>query len=270
MNSESVYLDWAADPVWSRWVKPVVFAHLSDRVIARVLTEAAIDPISADVSGVSRATGTTAIIVDLPGAASVATGLALAELGFRPVPLYNSAPVMLSEVSVPAPMLANNEMPTLGPTATVDMYPIVRLLIQVARGRVLRTISPLAPPAFLLDSRRRGIGAAPRPGDFDNRSISLPTDFPSANFMLASRIRDVIVIQEQVGAPQPDLGHTLRRWQDAGIRIMTSVPGGTPEHVVVERPPRFRHLWYGLLERMRLRQNPLGGYGGFLPVASAG
>jgi hypothetical protein len=177
---------------------------------------------------------------------------------------------MLPEISMPSPGLGANEMPMLGPRATVDMYPIVRLLIQVTRGRMLRTLSPLAPPAFLLDSRRRGIGATPRPGDFDNRSISLPTDFPSANFMLASRIRDVIVIQEQEGAPQQDLAHTLRRWQDAGMRIMTSIPGGTPKPVEVGRPPRFRHLWYGLLERLRLRQNPLGGYGGFLPVASAG
>ena len=270
MNSESVYLDWAADPVWSRWVKPVLFAHLSDQVIARLSTEAALAPTFADVGGVARATGTTAIVVDLPGARSIATGLALAELGYRPVPLYNSAPVMLPEVPVLSPWPAGDEMPMLGPTATIDMYPIVRLLIQAARSRILGTISPLAPPAFLLDSRRRGTGAIPRPGDFDNRSISLPTDFPSANFLLASRIRDAIVIQEQEGAPQQDLAHTLRRWQDAGIRIMTTIPGGTPRPVVVGRPPRFRHMWYGLLERLRLRQNPLGGYGGFLPVASAG
>jgi hypothetical protein len=188
--------------------------------------------------------------------------LALADLGFRPVPLYNSAPVMLPEVSLPSQGLLANELPMLGPRATVDMFPIIRLLIQAARSRVLNTLSPLAPPAFLLDSRRRGIGAMPRPGDFDNRSISLPTDF--------SRIRDAIVIQEQAGAPQQDLAHTLRRWQDAGMRIMTATPGGIPEPVVVGRPPLFRHMWYGLLERLRLRQNPLGGYGGFLPVASAG
>ena len=100
--------------------------------------------------------------------------------------------------------------------------------------------------------------------------ISLPTDFPSANFMLANRIRDAIVIQEQEDSPQQDLAHTLRRWQDAGIRIMTSIAGATPQPVVVGRPPRFRHMWYGLLARLGLRQNPLGGYGGFLPVPSAG
>jgi hypothetical protein len=150
------------------------------------------------------------------------------------------------------------------------MYPIVRLLVQGANNESMRRLSLQAPPAFLLDSRRRGIGAVCRPGDFDNRSISLPTDFPSANFMLASRVRDAIVLQEQEGTPQQDLSHTLRRWQEAGIRIMTSMPGASPQQVIVPRPPRFRHMWYGLLARMGLRQNPLGGFGGFLPVPSAG
>jgi hypothetical protein len=88
--------------------------------------------------------------------------------------------------------------------------------------------------------------------------------------MLANGIREALVIQEQEGPPQQDLAHTLRRWQDAGIRIKTATLGATPQPVVVGRPPRFRHMWYGLLARMGLRQNPLGGYGGFLPVPSAG
>jgi hypothetical protein len=150
------------------------------------------------------------------------------------------------------------------------MYPVVRLLVHGAANPMLSRLSPQAPPAFLLDSRRRGIGLTFRPGDFDNRSISLPTDFPSANFMLANRVRDAIVLQELEGTPQQDVSHTLRRWQEAGIGILTSTPGGPSLTVVVQRPPRFRHIWYGLLARMGLRQNPLGGYGGFLPVPSAG
>jgi hypothetical protein len=264
MNSESIFLDWAGDSIWSRWVKPVLFAHLSDLVIARAITETQHLP-TADVGNVSRATGTTAILVDLPGVASMETGLALAELGYRPVPLYNSVPAMLTDLS---PRSMDGE--SLPRTAAIDMYPIVRLLVQATRDRTLTLPSPHAAPAFLLDSRRRGSGATPRPGDFDNRSISLPTDFPSANFMLANGIREALVIQEQEGPPQQDLAHTLRRWQDAGIRIETATPGATPQPVVVGRPPRFRHMWYGLLARMGLRQNPLGGYGGFLPVPSAG
>jgi hypothetical protein len=290
MDAESIYLDWAVDSIWSRWVKPVLFAHLSDAVIARALRDTPHEPVPADVGGVPRATGATAILVDLPGAASIATGLALAELGYRPVPLYNSVPVMLPDLSMPSPapavdpaagltqeyldLLVSLNLPAetseRGPRAAIDMYPIVRLLVQATQGAPLKTLSPQAPPAFLLDSRRRGIGAMLRPGDFDNRSISLPTDFPSANFLLANWIRDAIVIQEQEGPPQQDLAHTLRRWQDAGIEIMTSIPGATPQPVVVGPPPRFRHMWYGLLARLGLRQNPLGGYGGFLPVPSAG
>jgi hypothetical protein len=290
MSSENIYMEWAGDSIWSRWVKPVLFAHLSGSVIARVMTETPNEPIPADVGGVPRATGTTAILVDLPGAASIATGLALIELGYRPIPLYNSVPVMLPDSSTPSlPLVTRPEAaPTQesldllvslslrdeesvrGPRAAVDMFPIVHLLVQSAQNESLKTISPHAPPAFLLDSRRRGIGAVCRPGDFDNRSISLPTDFPSANFMLANRIRDAIVIQEQEGPPQQDLAHTLRRWQEAGLRIMTTMPGGTPQPAVVSRPPRFRHMWYGLLARLGLRQNPLGGFGGFLPMPSAG
>jgi hypothetical protein len=290
MNAESIYLDWAGDSIWSRWVKPVLFAHLSDAVIARALSEAPHEPIPVDVGGVPRAPGATAILVDLPGAASIATGLALTELGYRPVPLYNSVPVMLPDLSMPSPAPAADSAAGLTqesldllvspsppgetsepePRAAIDMYPIVRLLVQAAQSGSLKALSPHAPPAFLLDSRRRGIDAILRPGDFDNRSISLPTDFPSANFMLANLIRDAMVIQEQESPPQQDLAHTLRRWQDAGIRIMTSIPGATPQPVVVGRPPRFRHMWYGLLARLGLRQNPLGGYGGFLPVPSVG
>ncbi len=297
MDSEGIYVTWAGDSIWSRWVKPVLFAHLSPFIITKASGDVPNETVSADVSGVPRATGTTAILVDLPGAASIATGLALIDSGYRPIPLYNSVPVLLPDSPTPSlsvspslPTAGTNpataptqesldllvslsvreEAAVRGPRAAIDMYPIVRLLVQSAQSESLRILSPQASPAFLLDSRRRGIGAICRRGDFDNRSISLPTDFPSANFMLANGIRDAIVIQEQEGPPQQDLAHTLRRWQEAGIRIMTTTPGATPQAVVVQRPPRFRHMWYGLLARLGLRQNPLGGYGGFLPAPSAG
>ena len=290
MNSESIYRDWAGSSIWSPWVKPVLFAHLSSFIINKASTDTPNETLQADTGSVQRATATTAVLVDLPGAASITSGLALVELGYRPIPLYNSVPVLLPDSSTPSlPLVTNPSAPAKqesldllislslrdegtvrGPRTAVDMYPIVRLLVQGAQSDSLKTLPPHAPPAYLLDSRRRGIGAMCRPGDFDNRSISLPTDFPSANFMLANRIRDAIVIQEQEGLPQQDLAHTLRRWQEAGIRILTLMPGASPQPVVIPRPPRFRHMWYGLLARMGLRQNPLGGFGGFLPVPSAG
>jgi hypothetical protein len=288
LNPERFFQDWVDDSVWSPWTKPVLFAHLSSAIITKISLDTSDETVSVDVSRMPRATGTTAVLVDLPGAASIAAGLALAELGYRPIPLYNSVPVLLPDHSIPmtAPppnLTAKSEPQTpdllvslsfrdekSGPRAAIDMYPIVRLLVQGAQNESLRRLSPEAPPAFLLDSRRRGIGVLCRPGDFDNRSISLPTDFPSANFLLANNIRDAVVLQEKEGTSQHDLAHTLRRWQEAGVRIMTAMPGATPQAVLVPQPPRFRHMWYGLLARMGLRQNPLGGFGGFLPVPSAG
>ena len=288
MDSEAIFREWAVECVWSPWVKPVLFAHLTSDIIFRALGDTTVEVTPADVGGVPRATQTTAVVVDLPGASSITTGLALVDLGYRPIPVYNSVPILLREASAPAipvvpdpPLDPTAPDPTLvtlnltsevarGPRTVVDMYPIVRQLVHVAQSESLKRLSLHAPPAFLLDSRRRGAGSTCLPGDFDNRSISLPTDFPSANLLLANRIRDVIVIQEQQGETQQDLAHTLRRWQEAGIRILALVPGQSPEPIVVSRPPRFRHIWYGLLARMGLRQNPLGGYGGFLPVASAG
>jgi hypothetical protein len=290
MNPETIFREWAGDSIWSPWVKPVLFSHLSSPMIVKASTDAPNESVQVDVGSVPRATGTTAVIVDLPGAASIATGLALADLGYRPIPLYNAVPVLLPDSStVVPPLVATPESPPTqesldlmvklslreddalrGPRTAVDMYPIVRLLVQGADNPRLKTLHSQAPPAFLLDSRRRGIGAICRPGDFDNRSISIPTDFPSANLMLASRVRDVIVLQDREGSPQQDLSHTLRRWQEAGIQILTAAPGGRPQPVVVSRPPRFRHIWYGFLARLGFRQNPLGGFGGFLPMPSAG
>jgi hypothetical protein len=54
----------------------------------------------------------------------------------------------------------------------------------------------------------------------DNRSISLPTDFPSGQLLRARGIRRILLVQEAASLPQADLSHTLRRWQEAGLAIL--------------------------------------------------
>ncbi len=130
-----------------------------------------------------------------------------------------------------------------------------------------------APPAFCLDSRRRvGDAVSPGPGVFDNRSISLPADFPSANLLQSEGVNSATVVLTGKAAPARDLCHTLRRWQEAGIelsllRIDAEDP---PQPLIVRRPPMFGQLWYGFLAALGLRPNLLGGYGGYLPEPSAG
>src|SRR6202011_6398096 len=98
--------------------------------------------------------------------------------------------------------------------------------------------------ARMLDANRRtGIGT-PLPGRFDNWSVSLPSDFPSANLLLHKGVCRALLVQERGLQPQPDLAHTLRRWQDAGMQISTKELSSAegPAHCVVQRPHFYRAI----------------------------
>ena len=249
MNAEQAYLVWAPEQSpWSPWAKPVLFASQPswDDPGAHELDE---PPAPAWVSAFD---ATTAFVLDLPGAEGVRRGVALARSGWRPVPLYNAVP---------------------GPSELVDVASIVH-----AMRRATALLEPLAlvhdsPPAFLLDARRRyGTGDPALPGRFDNRSISLPTDFPSGLFLRARGIERVVLVQEVSAAPQTDLAHTLVAWQEAGLSILAKSSGteGPPESIRVERPSNLRVMWYRFLATLGLRRSPLGGFGGTIPEPSAG
>src|SRR5947209_18025924 len=83
MTREELFDAWApAGASWSDWAKPVLFAHWP-----RPLPAVADVP-PPDLSWVPPAADRVALVVDLPGAASVHLGLALAAAGYRPVPLF--------------------------------------------------------------------------------------------------------------------------------------------------------------------------------------
>lgn len=254
MNGPELFDLWAPpDAVWSRWAKPVLFAGWPPPLFhsrgaepgapAPAEAAAAVPDILPDPS--------LAVVVDLPGAGAVEAGLALARRGYRPVPSFNGGD---------------------HPGALVDVEPILRALASGAE--ILREIglSPEAPPAFLLDSRRQSPDGAPEPGRYDNRWLVFPQDFPSASFLLSRRIRRVLLIQE-AGRTRPadDLAHGLRRWQEAGIEMLLLHPGeGSPAAFQVAKPPRFRNLFYRALATLGLRRNSAGGFGAVIPLSSSG
>ena len=272
MTQQDVYDAWApAESEWSQWVKPVLFAHLpvtgavgADMSIAGGLAER--------LPPSDRA---TALVLDLPGALGAEMAGSLLERGYRPVPLYNSCPPPEPVSHVSFFSLSSEGAPS-GPPA-VDVQPILHALQTNAPLLQGAHLPPDAPPAFLLDANRRTgqIGFVSEPGAFDNRSISLPTDFPSSNFLLSRRIRRVVLAHQHAIQPEADLSHTLLRWQRAGVSIMgiTLAPDTDvrlPQRVTVRRPPLFRNAWYGLMARMGLRPHPLGGFGGLLPHSGGG
>jgi hypothetical protein len=195
--------------------------------------------------------GDTAVVADLPGTLSVAYGLALAQRGYRPVPLYNAC---------------------TGSAEIVNMQQISRALFDAAPQLAELRIPELAPPAFLLDAQRLEGGQLAKPGRFDNRWMVFPQDFPSANLLLAQRIRRVLLVRNGPSQVPDDLAHVLLRWQDAGMEILfqDALQAGPAQPLQVTRPKRFKSAWYRLLAIAGLVRSSAGGFGSVIPQPSSG
>jgi len=236
---------WAPESsIWSNWVKPVLFAETS-MAVASFQHEWR----SLNVAWSPSTDAGSAIILDLPEADAVWIAMALAQRGYRPVPLYNGA---------------------LGPSAIVNVGRIVGALHDEAQTLADLPIAHNAPPVFLLDANRLGGGSFVSPGRFDNRWSVFPQDFPSGNFLLSNGVRFVVLGQLFAGEPQRDLAHVLLRWQEAGIQILACdvQRDAQPELIRVARPGQFRMLWYRALVLAGLRRNSAGGFGAVVPEPS--
>lgn len=246
MTSEECFEIWAPDDAaWSQWAKPVLFMQLPHDA-----GDAAVPPPLPDLFWVPDAGGHTGIVVDLPGAGSLRAGLALGRRGYRPVPLYNTS---------------------IGPSALVDCADIARGLAADAPTVRALGLPRDAPPAFLLDANRLVPAVPPKPGAFDNRWIVFPQDFPSAAFLRARGVADVLLLHEG-RTPGDDLAHVLLRWREGGIRILSASPAdrGRIQELAVPRPSRFRRAWYRVIAAAGLRRNNAGGFGGVIPTPSSG
>jgi hypothetical protein len=249
VDRDTIFEAWAPrQGRWTPWAKPILFAYVDAVPVERQASRPAWvrrELLNLPDVGSPSCGGSTAVVVDLEGAMGVAAGLALADLGFRPVPLYNALP---------------------SPAAVVPMDEVLRAIVDGAVLLANRPPPPLAPPAFLLDARRAGPGRLPRAGQFDNRSVAFETDFPSAATLRQAGIVDVVLIQSGRDTPAPDLARTLTSWQDAGIAIrrLRADDPRVAAPIIVRRAgfvmAFFRWLGRGLLRGDRHR-----GFGGVVP-----
>lgn len=244
MSDEQIFEAWAPDgALWTPWAKPVLFANLS-RVS---VTVPSVDQWRAlDVSQIPSARGASAIVVELPGIESVLMGLALANHGYRPVPLYNV---------------------NVGPNAVVEVDAIaggLRVGADILRDM---RIAPDAPPAFLLDANRMRPAKMPAPGKFDNRWIVMPQDFPSATTLMSRGIAEVVIVRVGETPARGDLAHVLLRWRRAGLTILGFDAQGRerPSELHIEPPSLFRRAWYRLIALAGLRRSNVGGFGAQIP-----
>jgi hypothetical protein len=260
MKPEEAYLAWApCESIWSPWAIPVPFAQIvclaldAQREINGIETLANILEPESDL----------AVVLDLPGDKAVRLSLALALRGFRPVPVMDGSPG--PDILGTGPALSTQA------SVAVDMRQTLRWLCIGAAVLPTLKIAPNASPVFLLDALRMGRMHTPGMEVFDNRWKTFPQDFPSAGFLKEHGIRRVLLIQDMAGQPGEDLAHVLLRWQEAGISIhacsAADINAGKLIHV--NRPTRFRTLWYRALALMGLSRAASGGFGAW-PQGSGG
>jgi hypothetical protein len=240
--SRELFELWAPDgDEWTQWAKPAPFVGT-----AMMYANGSASFTMMELDGVPQFPD-MAVVLDLPGPESVRLGMLLAQRGMRAVPLINT---------------------TSGSSAAIDMGSVMKELRDCANALRDLEIPPDAPPVFILDSRRNAPGYSPRPKTYDNRWLVFPQDFPSGNYMFARGIRRTVVITRDSGI-KDDMLHVLRRWQEAGVRILLgSALGGPPVETDVPKPSRFKAAWYRLLVAAGLKKNSAGGFGGFIPEPS--
>ena len=194
MTGRDIFNIWAPSGAgWVDWVRPTAFVTIKNTgqqtcicnfVIPKVYY---IDVLKPD----------TAIILDLPDYESITEGLALAKLGYRPIPLYNGT--------------EGQE----GALAIVETHNITCALVWGAAKLGEIDIPDDAPPVFLLDSNRTHRYKMDV-SVFDNSWDLYDQDIPSPEFFSKNGIDKIIIRGDSV---QEDLERIFIKFQNKGFKI---------------------------------------------------
>ena len=174
MTGKEIFKIWA--PVgkkWTDWVRPVPFVGMKDHSKDYGYAEFTV-PV---VDYLDKEWEDAVIVVDLPGEESVEEGIALARLGYRPIPIFNGT------------------IEQQGARATVDNQTVGIALGWGASELGKIEIEEDALPAFLLDNNRLQRYKI-EDSLFDNSWDVYAQDMPSAEYLLKNGIHKVVVIGE--------------------------------------------------------------------------
>mgnify|MGYP001183195104 CR=1 FL=1 len=241
LNRRELFERWSPPgSPWADWAKPVFFALMHER--SGPPNNAHLP--SPDLRWLDHDPRPVAIILDLPGVESARWAASLAARGFATVPLFNGTP---------------------GPQAVIDYSDLARALVYYAPDAAPPPQD--APPCFLLDSDRLAGKLLIAPGQFDNRWLTFPHDFPSAALLMSRSLHIAIVVQLRDGPVSEDLSHVLLHWQRAGVAIMrkAALSVGPPERIEIRRPKGYRSALRRVMVTLGLRHNSAGGFGSKVP-----
>ncbi len=194
MNSKKIYQIWAPyGKAWVDWVRPVPFINISNNLPHHE----AINYTIPKLNYIHNIEKNTALIIDINGIESIKEGIALAIIGYRPIPIFNGT------------------NPPLGTKSTTDNTLIEPLLIWGAYQLLNIPLQTDAPPAFLLDESRLNRYKTNK-SIFDNSWDIYHQDLPSAEYFLKKEITKIIVRSSKINQ---DLKKILISFQKKQLKI---------------------------------------------------
>jgi len=202
LKNLEAYKIWAPPTsYWSQWAKPILFTGTEDPHLYNI--EKSFMDLPEEMNTLD---SNTAIIIDLPGKLGVLKGLALANVGYRPIPLYNG--VHESQIGELQPALQNAE--------------IAAALISGADYLKPLPIGVNASPVFLLDSNRDK-PMTENSNLYDNRWSLDFEDMPQAAQLANFSINRVVVWADK--AIGEDVSPILAAYRASGVQVFTYIGG---------------------------------------------
>jgi hypothetical protein len=187
ITGEQAFISWtAAAGPWARWIKPSLFApeyfvnQMDDEALPNV--------------GWLPQPNDTALVLDLASPGVVRMGVALAQRGYCPVPMFNTT------------------------SAFKELFPAAHVADTLLRESIRLSSRTSGPPAFLLDVRREVTQVVwPQVGDYDNRWYVFASDFPTEQALKAAGIHKLLVVCEQLNT---DLRDALARHTGLTLELL--------------------------------------------------
>lgn len=193
MNGKEAYKIYAPEGVkWIDWIRPVPFIAIDscNRNLAANWTDRNIIFTNCYKNDI-------AIFIDLPGKETIETGISLAHIGYRPIPLFNGT------------------NPQKNITAILNNSNLESTLINGALKLKNINLDKNANPVFLLDSYRTN-RYREKESIFDNSWDLYSQDIPTAEYFKQNGITKIIIVANII---QHDLKKIFLKFQNVGIEI---------------------------------------------------
>jgi len=209
MTGKEIYEIYAPKNVkWTEWVRPVPFVGIDiyNRKKIRLINDK-------KIGFINEYKKDTAIFVDLPNIESIEYGISLAQIGYRPIPIFNGVDEQINSQS------------------TTSSYLVEEGLISGAEKLKKIKIDNNANPVFILDSNRLN-RYRKNESIFDNSWDLYGQDIPSYNYFKDNGINKIIVIGEKINR---DLRKIFFKFQDVGIEFFQTNGYSSLKKVILKK-----------------------------------